>query len=157
MSYANGGTNPVDYEAADRLSKEISERNRNRGIGSEEKPTAWFDRAVYASAYNVLTNAPVDGSNEGVETMRGRVWVEARSIVHSGGVGASSITVESTQNGVRACIETPAGTTLTSGSFRYWLQDVVTKKWGLGGVDEALAAGVQRVWGTDQFVTVGAR
>lgn len=154
---AQGGTPDVDVEEAHSISRRVCDQNRARQVPSEQKPSAWSDRAVYAAAYNSTAQVPTDGSEEGVQTMFGRVWVEGRSLTHSAGAAASTITVVASQNGVRAQVECPAGTTLAGGSFRFWLQDQVTKKWGLGGVDEPLTIGVQRVWCTDQFTTVGGR
>jgi len=155
---AHGGAPDVDQEEAKRVMQQSFDANRRRqSAAQEEKPTAWTDRAVYNAAYNVMTNAPTDGSAEGVATIYGRVWVEGRSLTHSSGAGLTVITVVSSQNGVRAQVETPSGTTLAGGSLRYWLQDPVTLKWGVGGVDEPLSTGARRVWGTDQFTTVGAR
>lgn len=156
LNLASGGTIPVDVDEANRRSKELAELARNQRLNVEPKPNPWRDRAVYAGAYNDLTQKPVNSVPQGVETNIGRVWAEARGIEHTGSSGGVIVTLVSTQNGVSACVEVPEGQTLIAGSIRYWKQDPTSLRWGLGTSDVALATGEQRAW-ADEFVTVGAR
>ncbi len=124
--------------------------------GQEPKPVL-ASNSVYSQQTNVLTNAPTDGSNEGVETPVGRVWAEARSVTTSDAAASVEVTLTATQKGVRATVRSrAAGTTIAGGSVRFWVQNHLTKNWALGNVDEALPTGAREVATTDQFITVGA-
>lgn len=146
----------MNISRALRDAAELAARTRNPNPEQLEQPQSWVARAVYTAAYNATNGVPT-GQREGVPTNYGRVWAEGRSLTNSGGGGAFKVTLISSQNGVRATIEAPDGTTISGGSVRFWLQDPSTLEWALGGVEETIATGVQRVVTTDQFVTVGGR
>jgi len=113
-------------------------------------------RADYFAPYNSTAGAP-SGPGDGVQLGAGRAWAEVRSATHSGGSGGFRVTLLGTENGVRALVEAPDGTTVSAGTVRWWAFDAGMEVWHLGPVEEDLPTGAQRVATTDQIVTVGAR
>lgn len=124
--------------------------------GKAEPIQVAADRIDYTAPYNSTSQVP-SGPAAGVATAYGRVWAEGRSLTNSAAAGGFGIALISAQNGVRAIVTAPSGSTITGGSVRFWLWDPVAQVWALGGVEETLATGAQVVATTDQFVTVGAQ
>lgn len=114
----------------------------------------------YSAAYNSSSGAPTDPL-EGVELPWGRVWAEARSMTNAAGAGFFEVTLLSSQNGVRATVESfdasGAPSLVAGGSVRFWVWEPLQQVWALGPVEETLATGASRVCTSDQFVTVGSR
>ena len=117
----------------------------------------WVDRADYTAKTSSTVNIPL-GANDGAALAQSgaRVFAEVRSCTTSGGAGSVAVTLQASQKGVRCFVEAPEGHTISAGSVRFWLFDAELQRWALGGVDETLATGAQRVVTTDQFVTVGS-
>jgi hypothetical protein len=113
-------------------------------------------RLDYQAAYNSTSQAP-SGPNDGVPLPYGRAWAEARSVTHSTGSGGVTVTLLSTQTGVRAIVTAPIGATIAGGSVRFWVYDPAANQWALGSVEETLATGTRAAATSDQFVTVGGR
>lgn len=112
--------------------------------------------SVYSQATNVATSVP-SGELDGVQTPVGRVWAEANGVTTSDLAAGVEVTLTATQRGVRALVRSRvAGSTITAGSVRFWVQNHITRQWALGGVDETLPTGAQEVATSDQFITVGA-
>lgn len=132
------------------------EPGQPNGIGIEREPRSVEPTIItYSAGSNVTTNAP-SALTEGVKTGVGRVWAEPRSVVVSDSAPTVEVTLIATQKGVRAHVRSrAAGTTITSGSVRFWVQNPISKAWALGGVEETLVGGAQECATTDQFVTVG--
>lgn len=117
----------------------------------------WVDRADYTAKTSSTVNVPL-GANDGAALAQSgaRVFAEVRSCTTSGAAGSVAVTLQASQKGVRAFVEAPEGQTISAGSVRFWLFDGALQRWALGGVDESLPTGAQRVVTTDQFVTVGS-
>lgn len=151
----HGGAIEPDMARAATIRDDFTETLLARAPTQQPLPVG-VDRADYAAAYNstaLVPSSPLDG----VALPYGRCWAEVRSVTHSGGSGSVGVALVAAQNGVRAIVFTPPGTTLSGGSVRFWTFDPVAQRWALGGVEETLATGVQYVSTTDQFITVGAR
>lgn len=145
------GVDEMDFDAA--------RRQTLRGLQAqpEPEPRVWVRDVTYSAAYNSTSNAP-SGDLDGLELADGsRIWAEVRSFTASAGAAAPVVTLRASQNGARAYIDAGAGVTVAGGSIRWWVMEPTKRVWHLGGVDETLATGAQRVATTDQLITVGAR
>lgn len=125
-----------------------------------EPQPARVGSSKYGASYNASTATP-SNPLEGVSLPWGRVWAEARAMTNAAGAGYFEVTLLSSQNGVRATVESfdAAGTAsnVTGGSVRFWVWEPLQQVWALGPVEETLATGASRVCTSDQFVTVGSR
>lgn len=129
---------------------------QQRSVSSEPRQVD-VARSDYTAPYNSLAVAP-SGINDGVPTAYGRVFAEGRGLTNSALSGSFQVTIIAAQNGVRALVTAPAGTTITGGSVRFWTQDPSNPlRWSLTSVEEVLATGVNSVATSDQFTTVGAQ
>lgn len=125
-----------------------------------EPQPASVSSSKYGAAYNSTSATPTNPL-EGVALPWGRVWAEARSMTNAAGGGFFEVTLISSQNGVRAIIEsfdtTGAASNVAGGSVRFWVWEPLQQVWALGTVEETLATGASRVCTSDQFVTVGSK